>query len=158
MAGILFSDKNMVLAGFNQKQFKVTGLGGKARKGEWPTMTAVREVVEELFEIKEPINEIVLNIHSRLCFDNTMFYPDYAMFVMNFNDLNLIMNIIQEYPVTSAVYESLPSSLIGLIMTRKSNTEGEISHLALLPCSYNLSFDPTFVGDVNTFKNCASSM
>jgi len=158
MAGILFSDKNMVLAGFNQKYFKVTGLGGKSKEGERPTITAVREVLEELYEIKEPIDEIVLNVHSRLCFDRTMFHPNYTIFIMNFYELELIMGIVQEYPVTSAKYEKLPSSLMELIMTRKSNTGGELSHLALLPFSYNLSFDPSFVGDVNTFKNCASSM
>jgi hypothetical protein len=45
-----------------------------------------------------------------------------------------------------------------LLLTRKQSSTSEFSHLALIPSAYNLKFDELFVNDINSFKNCASSM
>ena len=53
MAGIMFTDKNSVLAGYSSHKLAITGIGGKKKGDETAIQTAIRETVEELFELEE---------------------------------------------------------------------------------------------------------
>jgi hypothetical protein len=64
MAGILFTDERMVLAGCRSNGV-ITGIGGKRKQDETPYKTAVRETLEELFEYKKvPVKMIEAVIES----------------------------------------------------------------------------------------------
>jgi len=158
MAGILFTDGKMCLAGYNPHKFHITGLGGKSLPNEVPTMTAVREVVEELFELNENIDTIVTYIHGLMSFDRLIFFDSYSMFVMDFKALDKILNVLNMFNVHSKVYETIPKTLTDLIMNRTVSMNVEFSHLALIPCVYNLGLNKTFMNDIYIFKNCESSM
>jgi len=158
MAGILFTDGKLCLAGYNPHKFHITGLGGKSQPNETPTVTAVREVIEELFELTENIDTIVVYIHGILSFDKLIFFGSYSMFVMDFKALDRILNALNIFNVHSKVYEAIPKTLTDLLMTRTVSMNAEFSHLALIPCVYNLKLNETFVNDVYIFKNCESSM
>jgi hypothetical protein len=158
MAGILFTDGNMCLGGFNHRKFYITGLGGKAKEKELSMVTATREVLEELFELKEPIDKVISDVYAELVFDKVMITGSYTIYVMNFNDLTKIMKIVSDGGYSSNVYDKLPTTLVELLVSRKPYEDAEFSHLSLLPCAYNIGLDQNFVHDIYGFKNCQDIM
>ena len=62
MAGIMFTNGSLVLSGYSQHKNKLTGIGGKKENNELPYETALRETMEELFELKEIPTELYKNI------------------------------------------------------------------------------------------------
>ena len=158
MAGIFFTDGKMVLAGFNPKKFCITGFGGKAEGDETPAKTAVREVIEELFEFEQIPEALLKIVYTILVFDRVSFNEKYSTFTMNFQDLDKILATLKMFSLKSRVYDTIPTTLTELLITRKIIPDAELSHLALIPCCYNLEFDKYFIGDIYSFKNCGSSM
>jgi hypothetical protein len=98
MAGILFTNKTLVLAGFSDKSRLVTGIGGKKKRGEFPCQTAVRETLEELFDIV--VEQSLLDtLCGMLVFDECIGTPSYTTFVMTFRDLKLILDVVYDYNI-----------------------------------------------------------
>ena len=158
MAGILFTDGKMVLAGFNPHKFRITGIGGKKKQVELPYQTALRETIEEIFELNEIPPKLVEELTELLKFDSVLATKHYTTFIMNFNDLELILEKMCEYQLSSKVYDIIPTSLLGLLFLRKQVASAEFSHLTLIPCTYNLEFDNSLLVDIYSFKNCERSM
>jgi len=159
MAGILFTDGKHVLAGYNQHTMKISGIGGKAKEGETVIHTAIRETVEELFELEEIPKELTELLYNNLTFDDLFFKGNYTTFTMDFNyDLEVFFNSMTNFELKSKVYDTLPKSLEDLIMTRKVSPTVEMSHLMLLPCVYNIFLDDSLLLDIYTFKNCEKSI
>jgi 8-oxo-dGTP pyrophosphatase MutT (NUDIX family) len=50
-AGCIFTDGNLILAGYQPKGPYISGIGGSSFDGEEPIVTAMREVMEELLGI-----------------------------------------------------------------------------------------------------------
>lgn len=155
MAGILFTDRNLVLAGYNQHKFSITGIGGKKKDGEKPHQTAVREMLEELFEFVEIPERLTRIICDYFKFDNLICAKNYTTFVMSFEELNIIMSLFKfAGDLQSRVYDTIPLTIADLLFNRKIDVGAEFSHLALIPCTYNLSLDHHFLQDIYAFKNC----
>jgi len=155
---MLFTDGKNVLAGYNPKKFHISGIGGKAEEGETPVRTAIREVLEELFELEEIPKGVSTMLYEKLTFDKLFFRHDYSNFIMDFDDLKTIFKILSYFELKSRVYDTIPTTLEELLMTRKVVKEAELSHLMLIPCVYNIGLDERFVGDIQTFKNCERSI
>ena len=159
MAGILFTDGKHVLAGYNQHTMKISRIGGKAKEGETAIHTAIRETVEELFELEEIPQELIELLYNNLTFDDLFFKGGYTTFMMDFNyDLEVFFNSMTNFELKSKVYDTLPESLEDLIMTRKVCPTAEMSHLMLLPCVYNIGLDDSLLLDIYSFKNCEKSI
>jgi hypothetical protein len=159
MAGILFTDGKFVLAGYNPKKFHISGIGGKAEEGETPIKTAIRETLEELFELEEIPEDLKTVLYENLTFDTVISSNGYINFIMDFNyDLEVILETVYKYDVKSRVYFTIPRTLDQLIMTRKVVKEAELSHLMLIPCVDNIGLDDNFINDIYTFKNCDRSI
>ena len=155
MAGILFTDNKLVLSGYNQHKFTMTGIGGKKKHDELPHQTAVREMLEELFEFVEIPETLIRVIHASLSFDKLICTKNYTTFVMSFQDLDKIFGFIRMVGnLTSRVYDVIPLNIHDLIFLRKIDVGAEFSHLGLIPCSYNISLDRHFIYDIYAFKNC----
>ena len=73
MAGIMFTDGKLVLAGYNSKHLFISGIGGKIKENETPILTAVRETVEELFELEEIPGRLLDRLYEKLTFDRLFF-------------------------------------------------------------------------------------
>jgi 8-oxo-dGTP pyrophosphatase MutT (NUDIX family) len=155
MAGIIFTDGKLVLAGYNSKHLFISGIGGKIKENETPIITAVRETVEELFELEEIPGTLFDRLYEKLTFDRLFFKSEYTTFIMTFNDLKSIFKVLGEFDLKSRVYDKIPTSLEELLMTRKG---GELSHILLIPCVDNIVLDKLFIGDIQTFKNCERSI
>ena len=152
-AGSFFTNGNLVLCGYqkNKSINNISGFGGKKELTDKTYIeTAIRETLEELFGIhpdKELINIINLNIiHKKLCvIDN------YHMLTYTFEDLELILSILNKNNITSILYEIFPLTISELILNRKVDFNNEILHLCLLPLKENVVINNDFVKDINYF-------
>jgi len=151
MAGILFTDRERVLVGFNEKKKFISGIGGKMLEDEPAWQCALREMVEELFEIKCSLilNETLLNV---LKFDNVIGSKDYTLFIMSFQDLQKILDVVVFFKFESPVYKKLPENLGDLLLKRIHYSKAEISQLFLLPFQVNLRIDNNLELDIKRFK------
>lgn len=155
----MFTDGKHVLAGYNPRTMKISGIGGKAKEGEMRIYTAIRETVEELFELEDIPQELTAILYNNLTFDTLFVRGDYTTFIMDFRyDLEIIFNAISKFDVRSRVYSTIPHTLEQLLMTRIVAPEVEISHLMLLPCVYNIDLSECFLDDIYSFKNCEKSI
>jgi hypothetical protein len=153
MAGILFTDGTFVLAGYNQHKSAITGIGGKAKNGERLKQTALRETIEELFELEEIPESLTRLLNVVLTFDKMITRDGYSVFIMNFDHLNLIFTTLtMVHNLKSKVYSVMPSSLTELIMTRKPDPDVEFSHLLLLPYENGITVDKSLVEDIIHLK------
>jgi hypothetical protein len=157
MAGILFTNRTMVLGGYKMEKQYITGIGGKMYKGETPCVTAVRETIEELFEFERIPSQLLQNLYNVLIFDNVMAYRGYSTFIMDFQELDKIFTEVGKFELKSKCYQNIPKNLIELIMTRIPSNTIELSHLALIPAEA-YAIDRHFVSDIQTFKTCELSM
>jgi len=152
-AGCLFTDGNYVLAGVQRKNRCISGFGGVRIDGETYIQTALRELVEELFEIHDlnptAYEELALVVVSKTLFDN-----GYINLVYSFKDLELFLRILEKYEacVNSKMYIAFPLSINELIFGRSPLESSEISYLALLPIiDYDKRvgyIDPVFFNDM----------
>ena len=156
MAGILFTDGKFTLSGVS-KYAEMTGIGGKKEGDETPVETAVRETVEELFDPEEIPEGLFEDIINTIRFDNMVFKTDhtYSLFIMNFDDLNNFLILAKKHNLRSKVYDTIPSTLLQLILDRKILKSSELSHILLvpnLPLENELEFDGCFVNDIIHLK------
>lgn len=153
MAGILFTDETLVLAGYNEFHEHVTGFGGKKKNNEYPYETAIREVVEELLEVHSIPENIYKEICEQITFDNVISYKSYSMFIMSFRDLEHILFVVRRYGYKTRLYDSFPRNLSELIFKRKKANGCEFDSLVVLPMNNNYHLKPEFLKDIMTFKN-----
>ena len=135
-AGCLFCNDQYVLGGYQPRKQKpmISGLGGKKEDGEEVYTTALRETIEELFELEtvplEWIESIQQELGSRVQVPN----GEYISIVYSFEDLHRILQILQTKGAQSPLYEEFPTNLLSLLFNRKQlDWPPEISHLVLLP-------------------------
>jgi hypothetical protein len=157
MAGILFTNRVMVLCGYKSEKQCITGIGGKMHKGETACQTAVRETIEELFEFENIPTKLLENIVDLLLFDNLMAYRGYTTFIMDFHELDKIFTEVGKFQLKSRCYVNVPQNLTELIMQRVPNEKVELSHLALIPAE-SCTVDRHLMSDIHTFKTCELSM
>jgi len=134
-AGCFFTDGNLYLAGYqpNKKIPCINGIGGRGEEGEEEVQTALRELVEELFDI-HPVppglqEEIQKKIEPSLRICN----EGYSILQYSFDDLESILKLIQSRGMQSKLYKEFPTTIGDLVLKRRVSTNSEISHLVLLP-------------------------
>lgn len=160
-AGCLFTDGNYVLCGYqpNKKIPVVSGFGGRKHKGENYVDTAVRETVEELFEIhiqsEEMLRELKM-IPFKLLYQS----GSYINVIYSFSDLLLFLIIIKKHMGKSPMYSQFPLTIDKLMSERLLSQDSEISRLMLIPL---LEHDPgtpfiapEFVNDISVIKTLIS--
>ena len=154
-AGIIFTDGRHVLGGYQPKKRTpfISGIGGMKEPGETYMFTAIRETLEELFDL-ENIPEIILNeLVKKLKDKPTIQNNNYISIICTFEDLNIICNLLKEHNVESRLYDEIPNILHDLIFKRKINKDSEISELSILPLvnhdKRNPFVDLYFLSDFN---------
>ena len=158
-AGILFTDKINVLAGFqpNKRIPKITGIGG-TRNGSEPLLDcALRECLEELYDISvipEKLFAKLKEIFHEKKFFITGWYINY---VFSFEDLKTILKIAKRYKILSPVYDTLPTTIEDLLLKRKYSSTAEIQSMVYLPiAALELRHNPIgheFVQDIQILKD-----
>ena len=149
-AGTIFTDNIHVLAGYqpNKKIPFISGIGGTRNKGETYLHTAIRETIEELFEVhKFPyklMHEIMMFMKPTKVIQN----GKYVIVVFTFEDLLYIMTLVKKYNLISPMYDTLPTNLIELIFKRNTYKNAEIAQLVLLPAIKNVCIDANLINDI----------
>jgi hypothetical protein len=153
-AGCIFTNGTHVLGGFQPKKCIISGIGGKPEGLETPYETALRETVEELFEVKNVDNELIINLMG----DFKGFYEInvtdyYVSFVFSFEELEKLLHILNDYGIVSPLYSTFPLSLNELLFQRKIDIEAEISHLCLLPVLPAIEVEQCFQDDIRSLPS-----
>jgi hypothetical protein len=155
-AGIVFLNKfnSTILAGYNIKINSISGIGGKSLENEDLDKTAIREMLEELFELQENtnLNNYINLILAIITPSNIINSNNYYIHIYNFEDLQQILNILNLNNIKSKLYDIFPTNLTELIFNRKINEATEISNLCLLPITCNLKFAPDFLQDLDLIQ------
>jgi hypothetical protein len=134
-AGCVFTDGKLILAGYQPRKKRpfISGIGGKKEEGETYRLTALRETLEELFEFTA-IPENLFDELMTITPDKIIQNGTYISVIYSFEDLHSFLRIISKSKLKTALYDSVPLTLMDLIFKRKLIAETpEISHLALLP-------------------------
>jgi hypothetical protein len=162
-AGVVFTDGQRVLAGYQPKKKKpfLSGIGGGRDEGETYVMTAVREMIEELYELrdipKKKYAPLYKDIVERVVPNKIVQSGTYIMLIYTFKDLDAILKITKRHGLSSPLYDTMPTTLMDLIFKRKPFYDGdkvpEISHFAILPVVRHPKehpfVDPYFIEDMD---------
>jgi hypothetical protein len=154
MAGILFTDQRMVLAG-SRSNGVITGIGGKKKGDETPYKTAIREMLEEIFELEEMPETLMTEVFERIIAYDVI-SGAYTIFMCSFDDLKEIIDIVRNHRVKSVVYDELPRNIEELIFNRFHCEKSEFTHLVLLPYVPSMRIENYFLKDIRTFLNSVS--
>ena len=148
-AGCLFTNYNHVLAGYQPKKKTpfISGFGGKKLNYETITETAIRETIEELFDINYVPFELIYRI-KKINPTKVVMQDNYLLFVYSFEQLLDILYISKEI-ISTNLYLSFPLTIPDLIFNRIINNKSEVSQLCLLPYTKNIKIDPIFILDIN---------
>jgi hypothetical protein len=147
-AGCLFTNHKHVLAGYHHRKTTpfIGGFGGKKEKNEVYEETAIREMVEELFNVTNVSFTLIINIKKIIPL-KTLHHNNYYILVYTFDDLLTILAECNKF-IKSDLYEIMPDTVEKLIFNRLYNEKSEISTLCLLPKSKFLKIEKDFAIDV----------
>jgi hypothetical protein len=154
-AGVFFTDRKHVLAGYQPTKRTpiITGIGG-TRVGTEPFLdTALRECIEEVFDIDNVPPALLQTIQRRIQPTSHFINKSYVTIVYTFTDLEHMLKVCKHYKLTSSLYLNHPTTLMDLIINRCHTPTSEIQSFALIPvCHYttltNL-LDKGFIQDIN---------
>jgi NUDIX domain len=146
-AGVVFTDGHLILAGYQPLKAApfISGIGGSKEEGETYKETALREMVEELFETSVPpalLAELKTYVsHSPR---KVLRSATYVRLVYTFEDLVDMLAIMKKH-IKSPLYATFPLTLMDLLFHRRVGAKAEISHLCLLPVVKHDTRDPLVV-------------
>ena len=150
-AGCLFTNGTHVLAGY---QGTINGIGGKAKEGEEPQATALREMLEEIFGVVFDIEKV------RLPPQKIIVKKSYTIFVYDFDDLESMCSTLKASSIVSPMYSEIPTTVWDLIVKRLP-VESEVRSLCLLPVvdhPRHMPFvEPYFVSDIRALLKTEQS-
>jgi hypothetical protein len=135
-AGCIFYNEQYILAGYQPRKQKpiVSGLGGKREGDEEASTTALRETLEELFELQTVPLEWIQEIQATIPFQRSLQNGDYLTFLYSFDDLQQILVYLESKGCQSELYNEFPTNVLTLLFHRKQLAyPAEISHLLLFP-------------------------
>ena len=153
-AGCIVTDNNLILAGYHpfKKTPYISGIGGGKQKNETYIITALRELVEELFNSYN-ISDILLNDLISVKPIKIHYTNNYVNCIYNFNQLNEMLDILDYHQFVSELYNRFPINYNDLIFNRIIKN-GEISHLCLLPViNNNIIVDTDLNNDIKILFN-----
>ena len=146
-AGCLFTDKKLVLAGYQFRHGKgvLDGIGGSRDGSETAIETAFRETLEELFDIVPSaglVTEMRRSFKPRSKFQT----GQYICFVYNFKTLEKMMVFLKGRGLRSPLYKVFPVTVSELLFNRRIRPT-ELTHLSLIPFVDDLSLEEHFLKD-----------
>ena len=171
-AGIMFTDGKHLLAGYQKGATPEEGIGGyfggiggyKEKKfdNDDASFTAIREMLEELFDIKmtkknNKLNSVIIKLITRINTNipiNNFTYNlnnNYITFFYTFEEMNTILQIISEFFSNTNYYDIIPTNIYELISMRKKIKGGEVAALSLLPLQTDLTINNNFLIDIQKY-------
>lgn len=139
-AGCLFYNDQFLLAGYQPRKQRpvLSGLGGKKEVGEDVLTTALRETIEELFELSAVAPGWIEQIQCSVPHKGLLKNGDYISVLYSFDDLQKILEILKTLGCESELYTEFPTNLLALVFNRKQTEKiPEVSHLTFLPLVFH---------------------
>ena len=149
MAGILFTNEKVFLAGYKSFKGHITGIGGKQKEGESLFATAIRETIEELFGIKEVTKTSLAFLEKTVQYYKTIENKGYTHFLCSFDEMEIFLNLISITFEKLYYYDEFPKTLADLLLKRKNTERAEISHLCILPYVEDSRIARHLISDIN---------
>jgi hypothetical protein len=148
-AGCVFTNGTHILGGYqpNKDIPYISGFGGSRLEGETFERTAVREMIEELFDI-EVTGEMIKWILKIVTPSRTIKHTGYMILQYSFQQLDEIMKYLEPYGEDSGLYKVWPKNLGDLIFKRTPKPSSEVSTLCILPFVKGLTIDEQFKNDI----------
>jgi hypothetical protein len=153
-AGCMFTDGKYILAGYQKKgrSSYISGIGGKIEDNESYIKTAIREMIEELFEVKNVPQKLIQKIEDTIKPYHIFRNRYYVNVVYSFENLLTILKIIRKGGIETSIYKYFPTTINELIFNRMDSTDAELTHICVLPLvkhdtDYDL-IDLSFVTDM----------
>ena len=153
-SGVVFTNGVHILAGYqpNKKKPCISGIGGRKKPGETYFETAIRELVEELFEIYTIPQELLQDIREQMLPKKIIRTEGYVNHVYTFSDLQTLLILMKKHSMESELYKEMPSNISELVFNRTIvKKQVEISHICILPLvkhdSTTQYIDPCFLSD-----------
>lgn len=166
-AGILFVGGPVALAGV-QKYWRVSkqgsqgilsGFGGSREAGDTDWLhTAWREVVEELFHVKNVPAPLLQLLRSRIPLPIPPLITctsGYILLHLGFAELEVALTLCRKHGIQSELYKTMPTTVSDLVMKRSPSTQAELGPLALLPISHRVVISEQFTGDLAYYRQQA---
>ena len=134
-AGVLFCNETHVLAGYQPHKSTqcITGIGGSKHEGETALQTAWRETLEELFGWDDVPSELVRLCTISLLPKRWFSRGEYICFQYTFDDLKKLLQLIKRYRIDTPLYQTIPTTLLTLVLNRNILHTSEVHSLCLLP-------------------------
>ena len=112
-AGCVFTNQTHILGGYqpNKDIPYISGFGGSRLEGETFERTAVREMIEELFDI-EVTGEMIEWIIKMITPSRTIKHTGYMILQYSFEQLDEIMKFLEPYGEDSGLYKVWPKGLL----------------------------------------------
>lgn len=164
-AGCLFTNGKTVLAGYQRKRgdIIISGLGGSRQEHETFIETALRETIEELFDIKEVPSKLLEGLKDKLrpASIKGKEVPDWGIYVQlvyTFEDLQVILKYVERAAIKSPLYESFPRTISDLLLKRnphRRSSSPEIEYLTIIPVDtayMDAPIKPEFIEDCRNLK------
>jgi hypothetical protein len=157
-AGVLFTNNTYVLGGVQQCNDKhiVSGIGGSRQDGETYIYTALREMIEEIFDIIEVPKKIITVLEKRFKPTHVFQTQTYITVVYTFKQLEQMLRIVKKQGLESRLYESIPCKLHELMLYRFPCNDCELSRLLLVNLyparTYSSAIHKDFIQDLVQYK------
>lgn len=144
-AGCLFFNEQFLLAGYQPRKQRpvLSGLGGKKEGDEDVMTTALRETLEELFELSSVPPGWIEQIQTSVSHKGFLKNGDYVSVLYSFDQLQMILEILKTLGCESDLYEDFPTNLLSLVFNRKQmESPPEVSHLTFVPLVFHTTETP----------------
>jgi hypothetical protein len=154
-AGILFTSHNTVLVGYKivNDNWQISGFGGKRNEDETYYQTAIRETLEELYEV--PItNEMIDYVVRRLEYTKVVNNNGYILIICKLSKITEFMLAAVHFMFDTPLYETLPYSATALIGERNDKFSSEFHYLGFMSTKLIVSktgsvdCDPNLISDM----------
>ena len=160
-AGCVFTNGDTILAGYQKKKgdIVISGLGGSREEGESYMDTALRETIEELFDVKEVPPKCIetlkkvlkpISVRGKEVEDWGM----YITVVYTFEQLETLLKYVEKARIKSPLYDTFPKTVSDLLLERngdKGSSPAEIAYLTIIPSDSDYAkspIQPEFLDDM----------
>ena len=133
-AGVFFTNDTLFLGGYqtiNETTF-ISGIGGTKEDGETYMDTALREMIEEIFDIVDVPKDLISTLKQR--FPPRIVFQQYTYIIAtySFKDLEKMLKVISRFGLKSRLYDTIPTTLYELVLFRYPTKDSEITLILLI--------------------------
>jgi hypothetical protein len=156
-AGCVFTDGRYILAGYQPKrsEYNISGFGGSRLDNETYMQTAIRETLEEFFEV-DPPRYLIDDIEQMLTPTATHINESYVLVQYTFEDLIKLLGYSKSACKHTDLYDVFPESLNDLIFNRNHTPRSEVHQLCLLPFKSNIKIGRDFKMDITLINKIST--